>query len=145
MGTAGQAIQREKAVGATAFCSRLANAPSLKGLKTTERQLLEVLIGIVNLYDEKAFQLQVEEFQIATTHAFASDYVSYEKMLQEIGRASGYAEPASRKIAIALEATVQSYFDGKEADAEIDLQFLGTLRALDSSQSLYRLHYQYSR
>ncbi len=132
-------------VGARDFSARMATAPALAGLNVQPQQLLEVLGGIANLYDEKALELGVEEFQADTEHAFSSAYVPLETILMEIGYASGYKQRACTQILSALEWTLRSYFDSKESNATLNLKFLGILQPISLENSTYHLHYRSAR
>jgi len=118
-------------------------SPLLGGLKVSPEQMLEVLGGIVNLYDDKALGLRVDGFQIVTEHTFASSYVPLDTILAEIGYTSGYKKHACMQIWSAIEATVRSYFNS--SDDILNLKFLGTLRPVDLEHSAYSLQYRYTR
>ena len=132
-------------VGARDFCARMASAPALAGLNVHPQQLLEVLGGIANLYDEKSMEMELDEFQVNTESGFASSYVPLQTILMEIGYASGYKERACAQILSAMESTLRSYFEDKDAHGELALKFLGTVRPINLEQSTYNLHYRSSR
>jgi hypothetical protein len=132
-------------VSARDFSARMASAPALSGLNTTPDQLLEVLGGIVNLYDEKSLELGLTEFDVETEHGFVSKYVSLPSVLSEIGYASGYKERACAQILTALESTLRSYINPKMPNFALNLKFLGIIRPISLENSTYQLHYRSAR
>ena len=76
-------------VGAREFCARMASAPALAGLSVQPRQLLEVLGGIANLYDEKALEMGLDEFHVNTSGCLSVFGIVARNHIVGLGRQQG--------------------------------------------------------
>lgn len=120
------------------FCRLAAERVSLPNKSVLPEQLNSALGGISNLYIEKLQQLHQPQLHTDTTEAFASEYVTIQQVLAEIGHCTGLHGQECNAVLDALKSELQSYFTNKGASA-VYLGGIGRFRPTDLAQSQYHL------
>jgi hypothetical protein len=104
-------------------------------------QLRAALGGIANLYGHRALASHQSRFTVETHSGFASDEISRDEIIQEIGCCTGASLEESALLLEGLSAGLSGLF-GRHGWHAAEIQGLGVFSSLDPPEGKFLLQYE---
>ena len=120
------------------FAGRATEKPHGSKQRFDPDQFVAALGGIADLYRVQLAKSVSREIKVATSHAFASQQVPLDAILEVIHSSTGASRGDSEVILKVLEATLRDYFQ-QDGYHMMEVGSLGVLQPIDVKHSRYLL------